>query len=65
MIVFMIFNMLLSSLVLARYTERHTNDASNPGGQELTALDEFLDSRFDDERVERIYPNAKIVDDGN
>ncbi len=65
MIVFMIFNMLLSSLVLARYTERHTNDASNPGGQELTALDEFLDSRFDDARVERIYPNAKIVDDGN
>ena len=109
MIVFMIFNMAISSLALARYTERHaaadrplvsdgsesqapagtgadtaTGDASAgdsgmdmPAGSETgtaadgafdieadagNALDDFLDRHFPDERMERIYPNAKIVD---
>ncbi len=74
LIVFMIFNMLISSLALARYTERHTagteqasaasttvTDGSSITG-ELSSLDIFLDTHFPDERIERIYPNAKIVE---
>lgn len=59
LIVFMIFNMIISSLALARYTQRQNSPsglaAENP-------LEEFLDSRFTDERMERIYPNAKLVE---
>lgn len=58
LIVFMIFNMILSSLALARYTERNTSPQTAGSG----ALNAFLDERFPDERIERIYPNAKIVD---
>ena len=62
MIVFMIFNMLISAAALSRYTARHTDaDAfSNPN-----AITEFLDTHFTDQRMERIYPNAKIVDEKN
>ena len=64
MIVFMIVNMIISSAALARYAERNTENTlqaqeSSPGKQ---AVNRFLDSRFPDERMERIYPNAKIVD---
>lgn len=78
MIVFMIFNMILSSLALARYTERNTMLSADgmPTGIQNTSPDEevpasalavtpleaFLDSRFPDERMERIYPNAKLVE---
>lgn len=63
LIVFMIFDMIVSSLALSRYTERHTQentavaDDSGP-----SSLDAFLDRHFPDERIERIYPNAKIVE---
>lgn len=61
LIVFMVINMAVSSLALARYTERHT--AETPAAKtESSALDFFLDRHFDDERMERIYPNAKLVD---
>lgn len=56
-IIFMLFNMVISSLALARYTERHENAESTEG-----ALNSFLDDHFPDERIERIYPNAKIVE---
>jgi len=57
----MIINMAVSSLALARYTERHTTEA--PAAEtEISALNSFLDRHFDDERMERIYPNAKLVD---
>ncbi len=63
LIVFMVFNVLISSLALARYTERHTEGSS---GQSVSSfqegLNQFLDSRFTDERMERVYPNAKIVE---
>lgn len=59
LIVFMIFNMLLSSLALARYTERQN---APEGLAAQNVLEEFLDSRFTDERMERIYPNAKLVE---
>lgn len=72
LIVFMIFNMVLSSLALARYTQRHTGTggsgaeaagASSPDARpEDNPLAAFLDARFPDERMERIYPNAKLVD---
>lgn len=63
MIVFMIINMALSSLALARYTERNTApDTAQPETSALgRALDDFLDEHFTDERIERIYPNVKIV----
>ena len=83
MIVFMIFNMIISSLSLARYSERQTSvpsvvsnagtsDAgSNPDSTDTaipaateaeSPLNAFLDSHFPDERMERIYPNAKLTE---
>ena len=74
MIVFMIFNMILSALALARYTERNSvlSDGSMPAAVQdvaasgnartVTPLEAFLDSHFPDERMERIYPNAKMVE---
>lgn len=59
MIVFMLFNMLLSSMALARYTERQTDSAKEQTPNAVTA---FLDTHFPDERMERIYPNAKLVE---
>ena len=56
-IVFMVFDMVLSSLALARYTERHGGDTDNAG-----TLNTFLDEHFPDERIEWVYPNAKIVE---
>lgn len=55
MIVFMIINMMISGLALARYTERNT------GIEREGTIVEILDERFPDSRIERIYPNAKIV----
>jgi len=59
LIVFMICNMIISSLALARYTERNTLPQGAASENALTA---FLDARFPDERMERIYPNAVIVE---
>ena len=57
----MIANMLISALALARYTER--NDASySVETTELNGLQKFLDEQYPDARMERIYPNAKMVD---
>lgn len=56
LICFMIVNMIISSLALARYTERNTLPDAPAG-----SLDTFLDRHFPDERMERIYPNAKII----
>lgn len=57
MLVFMIFDCLLSAMALTRYTERNTT-----GKQAQNEVESFLDEHFGDERMERIYPNAKIVD---
>ena len=56
LLAFMLANMAMSSLALARYTQRHQAD---PGP--TTIVSRFLDERFPDERMERIYPNAKQV----
>lgn len=83
MLVFMVFNCLISALALARYTERNTvsvvsgqqetgrpgreaeGNGENTGEQETaaeSALVRFLDRHYPDARMERIYPNAKIVE---
>lgn len=62
LIVFMIANMLISSMALARYTERHTGEAGSEASASEDPLSAFLDDRFPDERIERIYPNAKLVE---
>ena len=56
LILFMVFNMAMSGLALARYTERQTVASPSAG-----ALAHYLDRHFPDERMERIYPNAKLV----
>ncbi|MCM1412655.1 MAG: putative ABC transporter permease [Lachnospiraceae bacterium] len=61
LIVFMVFNMLISSMALARYTERNTAPAALDGS-DGNPINAFLDERFPNERIERIYPNAKLVD---
>ena len=54
--VFMAVNMLTSALALARYDARTSGEA--PTG----SIDRLLDERFDDARMERVYPNAKKVE---
>lgn len=58
MIVFMIFNMAVSAFAMARYSVRNAI-----GAEAETTLDIFMDEHFPDERMERIYPNAIIVED--
>ena len=55
MIVFMIINMLMSGIALGRYTERQTGDVKQ------STVGSFFDNHFPDERMERIYPNAKVT----
>ncbi len=57
MLIFMIFNMLLSAFALMRYSERNTN--STPPSNHLETI---LDEHFPDSRMEKIYPKAIIVD---
>ena len=56
MIVFMVLNSGISSLAMTRYTQR------SAGIPAETALEQRLDERFPDARMERIYPNAILVD---
>lgn len=56
LIVFMAFNIILSSLALDRFNKRQTN-APKTG----SAVEQFLDEHFPDERMEKIYPKAKTV----
>ena len=57
-VVFMLVNMAVSALALARYTERVTT-----GAPPENALETLLDQRFPNERMERVYPNAILVED--
>ena len=50
---FMVTNMAVSGLALIR------SDARSAGAPAANALDVFLDAHFPDERMARIYPNAK------
>lgn len=53
LIIFMLFNIVLSGLALNRYHVRN----SSPSGTQ-NSLDIFLDEHFPDARMEQIYPNA-------
>lgn len=54
LIVFMIFDMLISSMALMRYTERYQQKL--PSNQ----IEVYLDEHFPDERMEKIYPYARF-----
>lgn len=56
LIVFMAVNIAVSGLALYRYTARQGGAAADH------ALEVFLDDHFPDSRIERVYPNLKIVD---
>lgn len=56
MIVFMVCNMLMSGIALARYNARSDNAAAG------NSLEAWVDTHFNDEKMERIYPNALKVD---
>lgn len=56
LLVFMCVNMAVSGMALARYDERGRGIPATEGWQET------IDARFPDERMARIYPNAKSVE---
>ncbi len=56
LVAFMVVNMGMSALALSRYNQRQQTD---PGP--VTPVSQFLDRHFPDERMERLYPNAKKV----
>ena len=51
LLVFMIFNSLISAAAVARMTERRSGEPPN------SRMESFLDQRFPDERLQKIYPN--------
>lgn len=53
---FMIVNVTISGFALARYTLRQEHIGAS------TEIDQYLDTHFPDSRIERVYPNLKIVD---
>lgn len=54
--VFMAVNMVVSSMALIRYVDRNTGAAVTEEG----GVSSWLDERFPDQRMERIYPNVII-----
>lgn len=50
--IFMVVNCIVSMLALNRYGERNEGIAPD------SAIERFIDERFPDERMERIYPNS-------
>lgn len=54
-LVFMLVNMVVSAGALSRYNGRARGKLPGNG------IEEWLDRQFDDERMERIYPNAKMT----
>ena len=55
LIIFMLANILVSTLALTRYDQRaHNESAAN-------AIEQLIDERFPDSRMEKIYPNAKMA----
>ncbi len=58
---FMVVNTTLSGLALSRYDERQREETVQTE-KNIHPLNRFLDQHFPDERMERIYPNAKTVE---
>lgn len=57
LLIFMTINIVISCAALVRYSARNENSKAQ------TAFGKWIDSRFADERMEEIYPNAIIVHD--
>ena len=55
-IVLMLADIAVTGLALYRYSDRQVNPVPD------NKLERFLDSHFDDRRMERRYPNARLVD---
>lgn len=55
MVVFMVCNILISGLAMARYTQRSLGQAED------STLGIFLDTHYPDSLIEWVYPNAIIV----
>lgn len=53
--VFMVLNFAVSMMATCRYSERHYCIAAD------SVLDEFIDARFPDERIRRIYYNMEFL----
>lgn len=53
-VVFLTVDMIMSALALYRYNDRLTHPEPD------NALEAFLDQHFDDQRMEKVYPNAKV-----
>ncbi len=54
LLVFFIFNIIASGFVMARWTERHN------GKENTSSLSRYIDEKYPDERMERIFPNWKF-----
>ena len=54
LIVFMVFDMLISAMALTRYSARYI------GEEPQTMVEEMLDEHFPDARMEKVYPKAII-----
>lgn len=57
LVVFFVFNAFMSSVSLYRWSQRIN------GYEPSNAFEEFIDERFDNERMERIYANMKFSDE--
>ena len=55
LIIFMLANILVSTLALTRYDQRAHNEPA------INAIEQLIDERFPDSRMEKIYPNAKMA----
>lgn len=56
LVLFMVCNALISSLAMARYTQRQEGIAAS------NVVEEFLDATYQDELIERVWPNMKITE---
>lgn len=55
LVVFMICNALLSAMAMLRYTERQE------GVPAENTIEVFLDANYEDELIEKVYPNMVIT----
>lgn len=55
LVAFMICNAALSAMAMLRYTERQEGIAAG------NAIEQFLDSNYEDELIEKVWPNMVIT----
>ena len=57
LLVFMIFNSVMTAATVLRWMERREGHAAESGWEE------WLDNRYPDERMQKIFPNMKFLDE--